>query len=348
MPASQKRNRLAVRVRTVLAALFTAAMLQGCYYLQAVNGQLGVWNKSRPLTEVIEDPATDPNLRRRLQLLLDARDFATDRLLLPDNGSYRNYADLQRPYVLWNVIATPEFSLEPRTWCYLVVGCLAYRGYFDIEDAERLADKLAARGLDVFVGGVPAYSTLGRFDDPLLNTMMQRDDADLIALLFHELAHQRLYLKDDTAFNETFASAVAEFGLQAWFEKSGDSDSANLWLERQALAESRMQLLDATRQRLSQLYEQSPADVREKKRQVFEELRCALAGESADKGGWQSVELNNAWLATFDLYRGDLPAFRKLFADCAGAWPCFYDAVDALGAMPREARAQSLAELAGS
>lgn len=330
--------------------MLLTAPLHGCYYMQAVHGQFGIWKKSKNLDEVIADPATDPSLRNRLTLLREARNFASKRLLLPDNGSYRKYADLERNYVLWNVVATPEFSLEPRTWCYLVVGCLAYRGYFSASSADRFARKLDADGYDVHVGGVPAYSTLGRFDDPLLNTMLQRDDAALVALLFHELAHQRLFLKGDTAFNESFATAVAEFGLEEWFASRGDTAAAHLWHRRQVAAEAMMERMDDTRARLARLYESGVEDEekRAKKQALFDALRTKLNEDGAGGSGWDHVTMNNAWLATMSLYRGNLPAFRKLFADCGGDWPCFYESVDELAGLPDAGRAQSLLELARS
>lgn len=324
--------------------------LNGCYYMQAVHGQLGIWSKTRELEDVISDPATDSSLKDRLVLLRDARNFATARLRLPDNGSYRKYADLGRDYVLWNVVATPEFSLEPRTWCYLVVGCLAYRGYFSATAADRFARDLVTRGYDVHVGGVPAYSTLGRFDDPLLNTMLRRDDAALVALLFHELAHQRLFLKGDTAFNESFATAVAEFGLEEWFASRGDTAAAHRWHRRQIAAEAMMDRINETRARLARLYQgDSPvAEKRARKQALFDSLRRRLNEDSASESGWDDVTMNNAWLATMSLYRGNLPAFRKLFADCGGDWSCFYENVDVLAKLPDAERAQSLLELARS
>lgn len=333
-----------------LCALLLAVSLPGCYYVQAVHGQFGIWNKTRPLEEVIDDPATASSLRTRLTLLRDARNFATEQLLLPDNGSYRKYADLERDYVVWNVVATPEFSLYPRTWCYLAVGCLAYRGYFSAAAADKFARKLEANGYDVHVGGVPAYSTLGRFDDPLLNTMMQRDDTALVALLFHELAHQHLFLKDDTAFNESFATAVAEFGLEEWFTRRGDTAAAQEWRRRQAAAAAMMRLVDETRAGLARLYRSELPDEekRSKKEALFESLRTRLSDDTTDQSGWNLVSMNNAWLATMSLYRGNLPAFRRVFSDCGRDWSCFYDAVDAIATLSADERAQSLLELAES
>lgn len=333
--------------RALLFALLFGTVLaaQGCYYAQAVRGQLDVMGRREPLADVIVDPATEPALAARLAMLGDARDFATEALGLPDNGSYRSYADLERDFVVWNVFAAPEFALEPETWCYLFVGCLAYRGYFDADDARRYAAKLADDGHDVFVGSVAAYSTLGRFADPILNTMLARSDADLVALLFHELAHQRLYLRGDTAFNEAFATAVAEIGLRRWFDTRGDAEAADRWFDRQALAAERLALIGDARAELSALYgsDVPEAEKRARKRAVFDALGQALA--ALDGQGWESASLNNAWLASLSLYRGYVPAFRALYARCDRELECFYREAERLGDLEDAARRDALGAL---
>lgn len=327
-----------------LLLLLSCTGLPGCYYAQAVGGQLEIWRKQRPVDEVIADPATDRQLADRLRLLQAARAFATSEMLLPDNGSYRRYADLGRPYVLWNVIAAPEFSLEPKTWCYLVVGCLAYRGYFDADDARGKAESLQGRGYDVFVAGVPAYSTLGRFSDPLLNTMMHGSDADLVALLFHELAHQRLYVDDATGFNESYASAVAEFGLAAFEDRHGPvagTDSRGMSPGGDWMAEIRR-----AREELRELFGSDlPAErMRVRKREIYARLERRL--EQQTGGDWESASLNNARLATLSLYRGYLPAFRRMFADCDSDWSCLHTEAGRLGELTAAAREDALARLA--
>lgn len=333
----------AARWRLLALALVALVAIPGCYYMQAARGQLEILAAREPIGEVIADPATEPALAARLQLLRDARDFATGELGLPDNGSYRAYADLGRDYVLWNVIAAPEFSLEPKTWCYLVVGCLAYRGYFDEEAAIRYGARLADDGYDVFTGGVAAYSTLGRFADPILNTMLARDDADLVALLFHELAHQVVYIADDTAFNESFASAVAELGLEEWFAARGESERARDWLARQEVLEERLAVIGAARERLAALYgsEVGDAEKRRRKERILATLeeRLGYAGDAA-------IEINNAWLASVAMYRGYLPAFRALFRNCGERWDCFYDEVERLAGLEAAERNAALQRLA--
>jgi predicted aminopeptidase len=332
-----------------LALMLLLAGLQGCYYGQAVRGQLELWRKSRPVPEVIADPATDAALADRLHMLQTARDFATSELLLPDNRSYRAYADLERDYVLWNVIAAPEFSLQPKTWCYLFVGCLGYRGYFSAAAAADFAGELEADGYDVFVGGVPAYSTLGKFADPILNTMLTRGDTELVALLFHELAHQRLYIKDDTAFNESFASAVAEFGVQQWHEQRGSNDVAEIWLAYEEQNRAVMALFDDARQQLESLYQSSVADAekRVRKQQILQQLADDANAHAGGNASWIQGRLNNARLASFAMYRGYLPAFRRLFTECRASWSCFYAEVDKLAAMSAPARRDALAALHG-
>ncbi len=344
--ASALRRR-ASRATLGIAALLVLVILQGCYYMQAARGQFELWRKQRPVAEVIADPSTDAELARRLQMLQDARDFATAELKLPDNDSYRGYADLQRDYVLWNVIAAPEFSLHAKTWCYLMVGCLGYRGYFSIDAAKKLAAELEGEGFDVFVGGVPAYSTLGKFDDPILNTMMARGDTELIALLFHELAHQRLYIKDDTAFNESFASAVAEFGVQRWHAQHGSADVAKRWLDYQEQNRAVMQLFEEARARLDALYASSLSNAgkRDQKQRILQQLASDANSTSGSDTNWIRGDLNNARLASFAMYRGYLPAFRQLFARCEQQWTCFYAAVDELAALSASARVDALANL---
>src|SRR4051812_10885006 len=201
--------------RCILLAL-SASSLCGCYLIQAATGQMQIVSKRQPIAEVIRDPATSEKLKARLEYVAAARDFASRELGLPDNESYRSYADLGRPYVVWNVFAAPEFSVEPRQWCFPIAGCVVYRGYFSEAAAQRYARKLRRRGDDVAVGGVAAYSTLGHFKDPVLSTMLGWSDAQLAATLFHELAHQVVYVPGDSQFNESFATVVEEAGLERW------------------------------------------------------------------------------------------------------------------------------------
>src|SRR5690606_32875324 len=245
------------KLRSLLAALLVLPAV-GCsslgYYGQAISGQFEVYRKSRPVAEVIADPATDPRLRAKLADVQRVREFASRELGLPDNDSYRVYADLGRRYVLWNVFATPELSLEPLTWCFPVSGCVAYRGYFSREAAEAYAEKLRAAGYDVHVGGGTAYSTLGWFSDPLLNTMIHRPLPEIAGLLFHELAHQRLYVRGDTAFSESFAMTVELEGVRRWLEANGEADEYARYARTLERRQQFTQLVLRYRDRLEALY----------------------------------------------------------------------------------------------
>ena len=212
-------------IRLCITAVAVTLWLTGCgtgYYWQAATGHMALMRKAKPVEAVIADQQTSPELREKLVGATAAVVFAHEELLLPDNGSYASYADLDRRYAVWNVVAAPPLSLEARSWCFPVAGCVSYRGYFTLEDANEFAGNLRADGDDVFVGGVTAYSTLGRFADPLLNTVMQMPDYRLAGIIFHELAHQQLYVRDDSQFNEGFASFIAAEGVRRWLIRQGD------------------------------------------------------------------------------------------------------------------------------
>ncbi len=301
-----------------------------CYYVQAAQGQYDVLKRSEPIDELLAAQDTPAALARRLELVQAARQFAVDELLLPDNDSYRSYADLERDYVVWNVFAAPEFSLEPKTWCFPVAGCVAYRGYFDEEDARRKAARLRDDGFDVAVGGIPAYSTLGRFDDPVLNTMMRWEDTDLVATIFHELAHQVLYVKDDSAFNESFATAVADIGLERWLlsrQKQADLDA---YFERRQIREQLVDVIRAARTDLETLYASGANEdtMRRQKdarlQQLAGDLETDLTASGMEAPGWLGGQLNNARLASIGLYELDLSKFRDLYEECEHDLACFY------------------------
>ncbi|MEQ9563317.1 MAG: aminopeptidase, partial [Woeseiaceae bacterium] len=258
----------------IAALLVSVLMLEGCYYFQAARGQMDLLRRRQPIDELIADNSIPQELRERLVLVNDARQFAVDELNLPDNDSYRSYADLERDFVVWNVVAAPEFSLEPKQWCYPVAGCVAYRGYFAEEAARKLASKLESQGFDVMVGGVPAYSTLRRFADPVLNTMMRWSDDDLVATLFHELAHQVVYVKDDSQFNESFATTVAQTGLERWREHRGEDGLPENWQERRRVSAELVTLAISTREKLETLYDSGMDEsmMRERKHAILQEL----------------------------------------------------------------------------
>lgn len=325
---------LLTRAGVVLSATVIPIALSGCYYAQAVRGHVDLMQRRVDIPTVIANEPDNSELARRLKLLQRARDFSVKELSLPDNDSYRSYADLQRDYVVWNVFAAPEFSLQPRRWCFPVAGCVAYRGYFKEAAAQRKADRLRQAGFDVAVGGVAAYSTLGRFDDPILNTMLRWRDVDLIATLFHELAHQVLYVPGDTEFNESFATAVEEAAISRWLEQHGSNDQITGYLKRRDLRDRVVELVLAARADLQTLYSTNvPAtEMRERKTERLEELRMSvkrlLDCEGASGYEWLQQDLNNARLITFALYRGRLEEFQHMLDACEGNFPCFFKAAE--------------------
>lgn len=320
-------DRRALRSALVMGA---SLALCGCYYVQAARGQMEVLRKSEPIDEIVFAKDTPEELSRRLQLVAEARDFSVKRLGLPDNDSYRSYADLGRSFVVWNVFAAPEFSLEFKKWCFPVAGCVGYRGYFSEQDARRAADKLAAKGFDVAVAGIPAYSTLGRFDDPVLNTMMHWDDVDLVATIFHELAHQLIYRKGDTTFNESFATVVEEAGVEQWLQSRDASGELARYYERRDFRERVVGKVDLARGDLEVLYRQriAPQEMRRRKQQRLNDLSMDLQQEFAQAGRelprWVRENLNNARLASIALYHERVAEFRMLLAACEGDFDCFY------------------------
>jgi predicted aminopeptidase len=328
-----------------------ALLLGGCstldYYAHLGQGQWQLLQARQPVEQLLEAPTTDPDLARRLTLSQQARDFASARLHLPENRSYRLYADLKRPFVVWNVFATPEFSLDPELHCFPIAGCVAYRGYYQQGRARGAAALLRQQGLDTYIGGVEAYSTLGWFDDPLLNTMLRWNDERFIAVIFHELAHQQYYLPDDTAFNESFATFVEREGLRQWHASRGETPPATDDHQRQQFIE----LVLASRERLRQLYASDlpEADMRIAKQAEFARLRRDYrAMRQREWGGqgrydaWIDSPLNNAKLLPFGLYDQWVPAFAALFERAQRNWPAFYAAVAALGRLPADERQSEL------
>ncbi len=286
--------------------------------------------RAKPAAQLIADPATPRPLRERLELARSIRDYASRELGLPDNGSYRSYADLGRPYVVWNVVAAPEFSLAPVESCFPVAGCVPYRGFFAQEDAERHAAKLRAAGNDVNVRGVAAYSTLGRFDDPLLSTFIGHPETELARLIFHELSHQVLYVKDDSTFNESFAVAVERAGVRRWLEATGRRAGLQSFLETQERSAKFLALLEQTRARLRALYGAplAPELMRERKRAELAELKKLLDANPRLK----DMQPNNALLASFATYTQLVPAFENILAEEGGDLGKFYARVKTLSA----------------
>jgi len=350
-----------MRRRTALllaGAAAVAAAAGGCttlsYYGQAVVGHLDVVSRSQSIEARLADPATPPELRAQLARALEIREFATRELGLPDNGSYRAYADLGRPYVVWNVFAAPEFSVEPRQSCFPVVGCVSYRGYYAQADADAFAAGLGAEGYDVFVYGVPAYSTLGWFDDPVLNTFVRYPDAELARLVFHELAHQLVYVKGDTMFNESFAVAVEEEGVRRWLERHGTAESRAAYAAMRARRAEFVRLVLDYRARLEAFYrEPLPEDAkRAGKARLLARMEADYRALKAERwGGWGGYDrwfergVNNAQLASVATYEELVPAFRALLAREGGDMGRFYAEVRRLAGLDARAREAALAAL---
>ena len=331
------------RLLTIAAALLP---LTGCYLMQAATGQMAISSKREPIAEVLADSATPPPLRARLEYVAAARDFASRELGLPDNESYRSYADLGRPYVVWNVFAAPEFSVEPRRWCFPIAGCVVYRGYFNEESARSYARKLRRRGDDVAVGGVAAYSTLGHFKDPVLSTMLGWSDAQLAGTLFHELAHQVVYVPGDSEFNESFATVVEEAGLERWLAARQREQDLVAWREQRERQSEFIALLLKTRDKLRELYESALADDEKRSRKQYEfgELKLDYAQLKQQWNGysgydrWFDRTLSNAHLVSAATYYGCVPGLQRVLSEVGGDLPRFYEEAKRLARMDKDAR----------
>lgn len=339
-------------------ALLTLLLLGGCssinYYGQLASGQLRLLHAREPVAEIIADPSRDPALREHLVKSQQARVFASRQLHLPDNLSYRLYVEVGRPYVVWNVFSTSEFSLDPVTHCFPIAGCIAYRGYYSQGGARGEAALQRQAGMDVYLSGVETYSTLGWFDDPILSSMLSRGDERMAALIFHELAHQRFYVKDDTEFNESYANFVEQEGGRQWRAARGLAPQSLSALKQN---DQFIQLVLDTRERLKKLYAQPlPADVmRARKAAEFEQLRSAYRQMRDTQWGgdkrfdpWINAPMNNAKLLPFGLYDQWVPAFAALYKQVNGDWPAFYSAVEKLGGLPVQQRKAALRKLAGA
>jgi predicted aminopeptidase len=323
------------------AVLLAAALLSGCeslsYYGQAVGGHLSIMRAARPVEAWLSDPATPKDLRNRLEFARGIREFASRELALPDNGSYSSYAELHRPYVAWNVYAAPVYSVDPKQECFPFTGCVSYRGFFSEAEARRYAEKLRLAGNDVYLGGVPAYSTLGWFDDPLLSTFIRYPDAQLARLLFHELAHQQVYAAGDTTFNESFAVAVEEEGVRRWLRTQGRDAELAAFHAGQARKRELAAAVEAMRERLDAVY-RSKAQAEEKKRVKTEEF----ARLRATFGNFVPAEPNNAFLVSISVYTQLVPGFERLLAKSGGNLPAFYKRVRELANDDKSARELAL------
>jgi predicted aminopeptidase len=316
------------RVYTALLIAIVLVGVNGCslaYYTQAISGQMKVLGQREPIESLLDDPDTDADLKDRLRRVLEIRNFASDILGLPENGSYRYYADLQRPYAVWNVFAAPEFSIVAVDSCFLVIGCVAYRGYFKESSAQRYAQKMAKKGNDVYVAGVSAYSTLGRFNDPVFNTMIYWDEWQLAGVIFHELAHQWLYVKGDSAFSEAFATVVEEYSVGVWLESQRSGSELADYQTRRASQAIFATINSATRDELRVLYASDlpQEQMKQEKSQVFSGMKKEFRRLSEEHPDFENYaaffdqDLNNAHLVSVATYYDLLPDLRCLLRENA-------------------------------
>jgi predicted aminopeptidase len=344
-------------VPRILAVAAAAALLASCstlnYYAQATHGQISLLTESRPIDDWLADSSTDAKLKRRLEKARAIRQFAVAELGLPDNGSYKNYTALTRPFVVWNVVATPELSLKPVHWCFPIAGCVNYRGYYDKADAQVYAAELRAEGKDVQVGGVTAYSTLGWFNDPLLSTFINYPDAELARLVFHELSHQVVYIAGDSAFNESFASTVEEAGVQRWLDANGNDAMRQAYAKYAMRHKDFLALLLKYRHALEAVYGGAGSDAQKRadKARLFVQLKDDYLVLKQSWGGyagydrWFAEPLGNAHLASVATYTDLMPAFQAMLRQ-EKSFPRFYAAVRHLSELDRDERKQKLAALA--
>jgi len=345
-------------VGAALLAAGAVCLGSGCadlgYYKQSAAGHLDLMTRAKPVDDLLADAATPDRLKQRLALSKQMRDFSVQVLKLPDNASYRAYADLQRPAAVWNVVAAPPLSLQLKTWCYPVTGCVSYRGYFDRAEADALAARLREQGQDVYVYGVPAYSTLGWSNwiggDPLLNTFVNGGEGDLARLVFHELAHQKLYVADDTLFNESFATAVERIGVRLWLAQHGDDASRDAYARLQAMRKDFRELTARTRDALYKVYLGEGSD--DAKRRAKSELLARMRSEyEAMKqqrwggfGGYDTwfANANNASLGLQAAYNDLAGDFERLFVQQGHDFERFYAESARIGALPKAQRHATL------
>ncbi len=346
--------------RLTLAALMLAA-LSGCtstaYLLQAANGEWHVIHGRKPIVQVIDDPQTPEPLIRELAEVREARDFASHELDLPDNDSYRTYVRIDRPYVVWNVVAAPVLSLRPKEWCFPIAGCVAYRGYFKEQRARDFAARLKHDGYDVVIEGVPAYSTLGKLPDPVMSTMMRYGSDELASMIFHELAHQLLYVKNDSRFDEAFAVTVENEGLKRWLQYKDRPARIALFGKERAEDEQFVTLLRRSRDQLAQLYASDAprATKLNRKQQLFVDLAAnihvlerRLAVRFPEYDQWITAGLNNAQLVSIGTYNDCVPGFERLLRRENGDLPRFYAAARMLAHEPKATRDAQLCPSAAS
>ncbi len=346
------------RAPWVFTLILPLAMLGGCaqlgYYAQAMQGQMSLMRSAKPIDTWLADPSVEDKLKTRLRLAREIRAFAASELGLPDNGSYKTYADLKRPYVTWNVVATPELSLKPTQWCFPIAGCVDYRGYYSRDAAQAFGDGLRVQGKDVRVSGVPAYSTLGWFNDPMLSTFIEYPEVEIARLIFHELAHQVAYAPGDSQFNEAFATAVEEFGVARWLERHADDAMRERYQQYRQRKEDFLQLLSEHRRQLDVNFARDVPDAEKRtaKRQIFASMKQQYEVLKTDRwqgyagyDRWFADGISNAHFALSSTYHDLVPAFRGLYAELDDL-PRFYARVKSLAKQDKTRRRAALAAYA--
>jgi predicted aminopeptidase len=356
-----------------LVLLTVVGCVSGChtlgFYGQAIKGQYQILAHQKPIEKLLTDTQTPAPLTERFKLVQELHAFAKEHLKLPANGHYRKYVDVHRPYVVWNVEAAPEFSLQPKTWWYPLVGSLSYRGYFSNAGATNYAKYLRNKGYDVSVGGVQAYSTLGWFKDPVLNTFIFEPDADLAEILFHELGHQRLFARGDTDFNEAFATTVGQEGVRRWLKAKGDEQGLSTYLAHIRHTDEFVRLVMKTRARLETIYGDEVTEdgkvratrtrqdatrqlLRQQKQEALDDFKKEYSqaragwGDDAQYEWWFQDRVNNAHLNSVAAYYELVPGFEQLLAQNAGDLEKFYAAADRLSEKSRKERHEELRSLA--
>lgn len=338
-----------------LVVALSAGLLSGCdtlsYFHQAASGQWHILHARQPISELVASPATEPALKQKLSLVIEARAWAEQQLGLNIGDAYTEYVGLDRPYVVWNVVAAPEFSVVPLQWCFPIAGCVSYRGYFNEAAALRYADTLKKQGFDTYVGGVDAYSTLGWFDDPVLSTFVRRSDTNLAALVFHELAHRTLYVQDDSTFNESFATLVEQEGVRRWLEAKHLSTEWEQYQRQKRQQEAFVALVLEYRTNLEQLYSRplSDAEKRAEKQSLAEHTRERYRHvRDTEWNGydgydrWMNGALNNAQVSTISTYHAYVPAFSVMLEECGQDLKCFHSRVKAVAQSEPEERKATL------
>ena len=341
------------RILTISIVLASTGCAQLSYYAQATQGQLGLIASAKPIDQWLADPKVSDDLKQRLVRTQKIRTFAVQELGLPDNRSYTRYAELNRPYVLWNVIATPELSMKPVQWCFPVAGCVDYRGYYRKEDAQRFAHELRGQGYEVRVSGVPAYSTLGWFNDPVLSTFIAYPEAEVARMLFHELAHQVAYAPDDTPFNESFATTVESIGVEQWLDKHGDPEGRERYREFRQRKRDFIELLTQHRQRLETIFASKLSDdeKRHQKAEVIASMQQTYRQIKETKWRgysgydiWFNEPITNAHFVLIATYEELVPAFQALHAR-SGSLKQFYAEVKSMTKQDKARRREQLASL---